>query len=333
MKKIVVTAKLCAVIFVLVSIVSCTNTPKNLDKTVALEESISKGKVMRGPILKHFDISDRSMPIEDHCVFIHFADTYSFISKINDKSGSSLGVHALYQYDMTLLPSGEYTFVIDYSSTYLRTVSSATVTIKTTLQAGGHYCLIGGPNAKGQVEYSIRDLSRVETVLVAPRNFTIYSMDSVAVSSQAIISGINVQLQKIKTLYPKVSVGSSNKTTTILEGNWIEGLELMNCTFNFTGNTFMQFAIGKHGESVPLFRGVFRIRDGNLELIMKSLNSNYQKGIENNANPVWKDDASITTPTWIYSMNLQGNTLILETIGGDAYEGKEDSRKITLIRY
>jgi hypothetical protein len=130
-----------------------------------------------------------------------------------------------------------------------------------------------------------------------------------------------------------------SKEVTRLEGSWLENTYSGSFAFNFSNSTYIQFRTGKNENPVPFLRGVFRILDGNLELLMMSFNNNLLNGLQYDAAPVWVNKSlgrggvtEYTAPTHIYSMDKKDVTMVLELIGGTFYTTEKKDGLIRPIK-
>jgi hypothetical protein len=126
-----------------------------------------------------------------------------------------------------------------------------------------------------------------------------------------------------------------DSSATILEGEWKEG-GTNPAIYQFYGRGYSYDSIGRNGSRVPFEKGYFRILDGNLELLWTFVNKNYLLSILSmESRPVnWGEvnRGKRTAPTQIYSIDLQGDALILKLTGGSSVEKKDIGKTIKLNR-
>jgi hypothetical protein len=105
---------------------------------------------------------------------------------------------------------------------------------------------------------------------------------------------------------------------SILEGEWLEEWKI-GSIFQFKGNRFRKISISTGGFRVPFFVCWFRILDGHVELLTTALNENFEAVLSQESQPVeWSyvSRREYDIPDYIYSFDLQDDTLILKLIGG-----------------
>jgi hypothetical protein len=111
---------------------------------------------------------------------------------------------------------------------------------------------------------------------------------------------------------------------TILEGEW-KGGDDSRYLYQFKGNEYNE-DFTMIGYRTPLAKGFFRILDGNLELLTTAANTNTDDStalLMGEPEWIYREAETQAIPDFIYSVDIQGDTLILKTIGGNAV-GKGD---------